>query len=84
MTYTKRRFGAELILELEKGFDPARIAKWADKIEYDHVGETDNEIYKFLSHISLMNEEQFEISEEELLSIAKKCILDEKTIVETF
>ena len=31
-----------------------------------------------------MNEEQFEISEEELLSIAKKCILDEKTIVETF
>lgn len=74
MTYSKRRFGAELILELEKGFDPARIAIWSDKVHHDHIGETDNEVDKLMFSISLMNEDQFEISKDQLQKIAIDCI----------
>ena len=44
MTYSKRKFGAELLLCLEEGYNPERIAKWADNFYYEHLKELDDDI----------------------------------------
>ncbi|MCX7353186.1 MAG: hypothetical protein NTW22_08005 [Proteobacteria bacterium] len=82
MTYTKRRFGAELILELEKDFDINKLSHWAYEISWDVDDKDFNDILQKV--IAINAGPEFELSKDELLSIAKKCILDEKTIVETF
>jgi hypothetical protein len=81
MRYTKRKFGAELILELEKdvdlGFDITRMSKWADKIHNDHIGETDDDLDIIIQNIGSMSfGSEFELTKEELLKIAIDCIID--------
>jgi hypothetical protein len=75
MTYSKRRFGAELILELEKGFDITKISKWADKIHHDHLKEFDENTDAHIQNIGSMSfGPEFELSKDELLKIAIDCI----------
>ena len=75
MAYTKKQFAAELILELEKGYDKEKIAKWADKIYHKHLREIDDELDNIIQKISLMSfGKQFEYTENELIELAIKLI----------
>ena len=75
MSYTKRQFGAELILELEKGYDKEKIAIWADQIHQKYLKEIDDELYEIIEKISLMSfGKQFEYSEAELIDLAVNLI----------
>jgi hypothetical protein len=76
MRYTKRRFGAELILELEKGFNIQKLSKWADYIDYNHEGELeDEELQEIIRSIGAMSlDPQFEYTEEQLLGLGLKLI----------
>ncbi|MBD3231110.1 hypothetical protein GF322_00450 [Candidatus Dependentiae bacterium] len=71
MAYTKRQFGAELILELEKGYNREKIAIWAEQIRQKHLKEIDDELYVIIEKICLMSfGEQFEYSKAELIDLA--------------
>ena len=78
MTYTKRRFGAELILELERDselkreFDVDKISKWAYDISLDVVDKDFDDILQ--SVIAMNAGPEFELSKDELLKIAIDCI----------
>jgi hypothetical protein len=73
--YTKRRFGAQLILELEKGFSIERIAQWADGIHFKHHTEIDNDLNIIIQNLgSIGLGPQFEMTEQEILDLAIKLI----------
>jgi len=74
MKYTKVRFAKELIKKLsEEPFDVIKISKWCNRVLNDHLREMDKELYDLVSELSTMEDDpQFELSKEELTSLAKK------------
>ncbi len=77
MTYSKRKFGAELILCLEEGYDIDRIAKWADRVYYDHQKDLDDQLDDIIQNLGSMTfSSQFVYTEKELIDLAVKLITD--------
>ena len=71
MIYSKKRFGAELILCLEEGYDVDRIAKWADQVYYQHLNELDDSLRETIQNLGSMSfGEQFVYTEKELRDLA--------------
>ena len=75
MSYTKKRFGAELILALERGYDIHKLSEWADEIRYKHIEELDPELKGIIEDLSSMNlGKQFEYTKQELIDLAVNLI----------
>ncbi|MFA6263708.1 MAG: hypothetical protein WCW33_04215 [Candidatus Babeliales bacterium] len=71
MKYSKKRFAAELILELENGYDIEKLAAWANNIYYAHKEKMDKDLANIVQDISYINlGPSFERSEQELRDLA--------------
>jgi hypothetical protein len=64
MVYTNQQFGADLLAQLEEGYDPIRIAKWAYAVFLDpDRGELPRAVYDALIDLFTMEEgEEFPYS----------------------
>ena len=75
--YTKKDFANELIDEVNKNFNIVRISRWAHEKYLDHGSNLDNETYAVMMKVIAMEEgEEFELSKDELLELAKDLILN--------
>ena len=73
MTYTRKDFGKDLMAELDKDFDVARLSRWAMSVYTDRCRETDAELDKTIMSIIAMEEgPEFEFSEQELRQMANE------------
>lgn len=73
MSYKKLDFGKGLLDELEKGYDPVRIAKWAYTIKLDN--EIDAGLYDDLMTVATMEAgPEFHLTENELRRLAARLI----------
>jgi hypothetical protein len=73
MTYRKCDFGKELLAQLEKGYDPDRIARWANEQHLNHAGEMEAELRSEIQTVMAMEgEPQFHLSEKELRKLAAR------------
>ncbi len=74
MTYTDKQFGTELLAELDQGYDPLRIARWADHVFFNtHNAECSPAVREALTDIFTMQEgEDFYIPEAELRKRAQE------------
>ena len=69
--YTKKDFGRELAIEINKNFNTIRISRWAHEKYLDHCAELDKETDSAMMTVIVMEEgEQFERTKEELLKFA--------------
>jgi hypothetical protein len=69
MKLTREELGRALSRELDKGYDPIRIAKWAFLLHLDTT-ENDPGVDSELSDLMLMEEPEFVMSEKELRELA--------------
>jgi hypothetical protein len=76
MTYTDRQFGTELLAELDAGYDPIRIAKWAYVIFLDaDRRDRTRRVEGTLIELFTMEEGlEFHITEAELRARAQRLI----------
>lgn len=73
MIYRKCDFGKELLTQIEKGYDPDRISRWANEQHLNHAGEMDAEIRSELQTLMAMEgEPQFHLSERQLRQLAAR------------
>jgi hypothetical protein len=70
--YSKRMFGADLILKLEQNkYSPSSIADWANYIYNKHVGRTEEGLDSIIQDIMAMDlGDEFELSEQQLNDLA--------------
>ncbi|MCB9178005.1 MAG: hypothetical protein H6590_01080 [Flavobacteriales bacterium] len=66
--YTGRDFANGLSAQLEQGFDSIRIAHWAYQMFLNNVHDLEPGLKDKIMAIVLIEEPQFEMSEDELLS----------------
>ncbi len=66
--YTRSDFAKGLSAQLEQGFDSVRIARWAYQMFLDKVRELEPGSKDSIMSIVLIEEPQFEMSKDELLS----------------
>jgi len=66
--YTRSDFAKGLSAQLEQGFDSVRIARWAYQMFLDNVRELEPGSKDSIMSIVLIEEPQFEMSKDELLS----------------
>lgn len=76
MSYSKRRFGAELILQIEKnGYSVDALSRWADHIYQTYLGEFDQEVNNALQDISAMAfGQEFIKKEDDLIDLSMRFI----------
>jgi hypothetical protein len=75
MKYSKKRFAAKLILELESGYDIEKLAAWANNIYYTHKEKMDKDLANIAQDISFINlGPSFKRSEQELRDLAVKLL----------
>jgi hypothetical protein len=74
MTYTDQQFGNELLAELDQGYDPLRLARWADRVFFmTHSADCSPAVREALIDIFTMQEgEEFHIPEMELRKRAQE------------
>lgn len=71
MKLTRAELGRELSRELEEGYDPVRIAKWAYRLHLD-AREIDVGLEpEMLKLIAMEQGPEFEMSESELIELAR-------------
>lgn len=72
MTYTAKQFASELLAQLDQGYDPIRIARWADSVFFaTHAVDCSPAIRSALTSLFTMQEgEEFVISEADLRKLA--------------
>jgi hypothetical protein len=72
MTYTDKQFGNDLLVQLDQGYDPSRIARWADNVFFaTHNIECSPAVREALIDIFTMQEgEEFQIPEADLRALA--------------
>ena len=77
MKYTKRRFGAELILDLElEEFSVDRISRRAYWLSIED--DIDKDLKKIVQDLSCINAgPEFELTKDEVLKIAIDCVCSE-------
>jgi hypothetical protein len=77
MTYTKRDFGTDLRIEMQKGFDVDRLSQWAYVTYLDHASELECGLYDKIMDVVVMQEgDEFHLTEEQLRALADS-LLDE-------
>ena len=75
MKYTKQDFGAALKTNLDNGYTPAQIGKWAHSFFFQNCRELDPDFKDIVEKLLLMEEAlEFEYSKEDLFDIAEKLI----------
>lgn len=82
MVYTKRRFAAELLVELERSlaeaeppFDAARLGRWASKVHFKYEGSLDEGLYDPLMTVAMMEDgPDFELGIEAIRTLAKEML----------
>lgn len=72
MTYRKCDFGKGLLEQLEKGYDPDRIARWAYEQSLGHDKLEDGLSEEMLPIISMEGDAQFYLEEKKLRRIAAR------------
>lgn len=73
MIYTKKQFGTELKAELDRGYDPVRIAKWC-YVKYLDEREREDGLGEIMYEVFGMDAgPEFVIPLAELESIARSC-----------
>lgn len=73
MKYTDQQFGTDLLAQLDRGYDPLRIARWADHLYY--TTDCSAAVTDTLIDIFTMQEgEAFHIPEAELRQRAQKLV----------
>ena len=78
-TYTKAEFGRDLLSQIEDGYDPVRIARWAfSKFMDPDAGIRDKELSDLILEVVVMEEgPEFEYSEEELRQFAERLVMSQ-------
>jgi hypothetical protein len=71
MRLTRAALGRELTRELEEGYDPVRIAKWAYRVHLDSIEIDVGLEAEMLKLIAMEQGPEFEMSESELLELAR-------------
>ncbi|CUI18078.1 hypothetical protein PNK_p0024 (plasmid) [Candidatus Protochlamydia naegleriophila] len=67
MKYTRKQLGIKLKNELDKGYDPKRIANWAHDLFYFSHNQFSDEVEQILQNLLLMEAgPEFEESEENI------------------
>jgi len=75
MNITKKRLGAELILQLEGGYSPEKLENWANNFYHDNVKFLDPEVRLVLQELmSLTLGPEFEMKEKEIQNLAVRLI----------
>jgi len=76
MTYTDCQFGRELLAELDLGYDPLRIAKWAYGVFMDASRrDRSRQVHDALVDLFTMEEgPEFHIPDAELRALAQRFI----------
>lgn len=73
--YSKRQFGQELRIQLEKGYDLQTISIWADNTFFVHQRELEKGLYEPLMRVAMMEMgPEFQLSKSELLSISDELL----------
>jgi hypothetical protein len=72
--YTDQQFGKELLTELDRGYDPIRISKWADSIFFStRVCDSSSAVKNALIDLFTMQEgEEFFLPESDLRKRAQE------------
>jgi hypothetical protein len=74
MSYSDQEFGRDLLAQLDMGYDPARIARWAYG-RFLEPGERSDSVHEALIDLFTMEEgEEFHIPEEQLRETAGRFI----------
>jgi hypothetical protein len=71
MNLTREELGLELSRELDEGYDPARIAKWAYRLHLDASKIDVGLEAELLKLITMEQGPEFEMSEGELRELAR-------------
>lgn len=72
MTYSKRDFSKDLEAQLNLGYDPERIGRWAYRMSLEHCREADTELEDIMYELAVMEEgPEFERPESELRELVK-------------
>jgi hypothetical protein len=72
MTYSKRDFSKDLEAQLNLGYDPERIGRWAYSMWFGHCREADAELKEIMYELAVMEEgPEFERPESELRELVK-------------
>lgn len=75
MTYSDQDFGRDLLVQLDTGYDPVRIARWAYG-RFLEPGERSDAVHEALIDLFTMEEgEEFHIPEEKLRATADRFIV---------
>ena len=85
MTYTKRRFAAELLVELERNlaeaeppFSVVRLARWASDKHLKYQGLFEEDLADSVMTIMLMGDgEEFELDINQVRQLAEKLLHNE-------
>jgi hypothetical protein len=71
MLYSKRKFGAELVLQLESGYDIEKISHWATQLYQNHSFEMQSDLIEAIQIIASMSFGlEFEKTEQDLRNLA--------------
>lgn len=71
MKLTRAELGRELARELDEGYEPVRIAKWAYRLYLDSFEINVGVESELLKLIAMEQGPEFELSESELLELAR-------------
>lgn len=73
MTYRKCDFGKELLRQLDGGYDPDRIARWAYEQHLNHAGRMEDGLStEMMTVIAMEGDPQFYLNERELRQFAAR------------
>jgi len=74
MRYSEKQFGRDLLAELERGYDPVRLARWAFN-QYLQTRECSRQVHDRLIDLFTMEEgEEFHIAEPDLRTMAAELL----------
>jgi hypothetical protein len=75
MTYSDHQFGIDLLVQLDEGYDPIRLARWADQVFLSGDHQYSKAVRESLIDIFTMQEgEEFYIPENELRARAQRFV----------
>lgn len=73
MTYRKCDFGKELLQQLESGYDPDRIARWAYEQHLNHAARLEDGLStEMMTVIAMEGDPQFHLDEKKLRQLAAR------------
>lgn len=72
MTYSKRDFAKDLKTQLDLGYEPKRIGRWAHKMYLQHCGRIDRDLEEIMVDLFVLEEGlEFEFPESKLRELIR-------------